>query len=80
MSTDAITEFLQLSVNGSLPQFRPELDGIEEDVNVLGKPLDQILAFRQACAALKDHLIAGAGGDDSQCFRDVVVLLDDGRA
>ena len=80
VGTNAVTESLDFTINGSLSQLRQKSKWIKENVDVLGKPLDQVPAFRQAGAAFEDHLVAGAGGDDSQGFRNVVVLLDDGWA
>ena len=78
--TDAVAELLEFAINGPFPECWAEGKWIKEDVDVFRKPLDQVPAFRQAGAAFEDHLVAGAGGDDSQGFRDVVVLLDDGWA
>ena len=55
-----------------------EGERVEEEVDILGEPLDQVPAFRQAGAALEDDLVAGVFGDGSQDLGDVVVLLDDG--
>jgi hypothetical protein len=55
-----------------------EGERIKKEVDILGKPLDEVQAFRQAGAALEDDLVAGVFGDGSQDLGDVVVLLDDG--
>ena len=34
VGADAVTEFLEFAINGSLPQFWPECHWIEEDVDV----------------------------------------------
>jgi hypothetical protein len=80
VGTDAVAKLLEFAINGPLPQFWAEGKWIKEDVDVLRKPLDQVPTLRQAGTAFEDHLVACAGGDDSQGFRNLVVLLDDGWA
>ena len=48
---------------------------VDEDVYILGKPLNEIPAVGQACAPFEDDLIYGSGCDDSEGFLDVVVFL-----
>ena len=78
MSADGIPESLEFPINAPLAQGRLEGGRIKEDVDVFRKALDQVPAFRQTCAALQNEFVA-RGGDDSQCFRDIVVFLDDCR-
>ncbi len=77
MGVDGIAEPLEFPVDAVLSEGRLEGEGIEKNVDVFRKPLDQVPAFRQARAALEDDLVGSRGGDDAQGFGDVIILLDD---
>ena len=77
MGSDHIAEVLEFPVDGVLAERGPEGEGVEEDVDVFRKPLDEIPTFREARAAFEDDLVGICRGDDAQRFRDVVILLDD---
>jgi hypothetical protein len=77
VAADGVAEPFKFSVDAVLAQGGFKGEGINENVDVLRKSLDQIPALRQAGAALEDDLVGSRGGDDSQGFGDIVVLLDD---
>ena len=72
MGVDGIAEPLEFPVDAVLSEGRLEGEGIEKNVDVFRKPLDQVPAFRQARAALEDDLVGSRGGDDAQGDSSVV--------
>ena len=80
MGGHEIAEIPEFPVDGVFSQGGLEGERIEEEVDILGEPLDEVPAFRQAGAAFEDDLVAGVCGHGPQGLGDVVVLLDDGRA
>lgn len=90
---DGIAQFFELTVDGALAKRRGEGKRVEEDVNIFGEPGDQVPALGEAGASLEDDSVAWRDAvsracgkclcpvrlrDGAQCFRDVVVLFDDG--
>src|SRR5450759_3315498 len=79
MSAHGIPQFLEFPVDRSLAQGRREGQGIKENVDVLGKPLDQVPALCEAGATFEDDFVATRGGNNPQGFGNEVVFFDDGR-
>jgi hypothetical protein len=65
MAADGIAEPFEFPVDAILAKVGLEGAGIEENIDVFRKPLDQVPTFRQARAALEDDLVGNRGGDDA---------------
>lgn len=79
MGAHGIPQFLEFPVDRSFAQGRREGKRVEEDIDVLRKPLDQVPTLREARAAFENDFVASRGGNSPQGFGDEVILFDDGR-
>ena len=71
-----IAKFLEFSVNGVLAQDWCEGLGIEENINVFRKPLNQIPTLGQAGAPFEDDLVAHGTRDGTQGLGNKLLLFD----
>src|SRR5262245_39635962 len=76
MLTHRIAEFFEFSVDGPLPKRRIVTSGIEENVEVLGEPLNEVPPFGKAGSPFENHAIARSLGNLPERLGDEIVLLD----
>ena len=80
MGRDGVAQMFELAVDTVLAKRRLKSAGVKEDVDVFGKPLDQVPSFGQTGSPFENGLVLVNAGDDAKGFGDVIVFFNDGSS
>jgi hypothetical protein len=80
MGRDGVAQAFELAVDTVLAKRMLKSSGVKEDVDVFGKPLDQVPSFGQTGSPFENGLVLVKAGDDTKGFGDVIVFFNDGSS